>query len=439
MKKFFRYFLMTAFVAGFSSCSEIEDGTTDIDSWEDEYKPVEYTFNHPCMLHQQSDIDYVKSNLSRTPWKEAWDKLEANPYSNVERAANPTPLISRTNGNAECPNNATNFGRDCAGIYQLGLRYALTGDRVAAERAVANIKAWAENCNGIHHNGDTNQTLILFQVYQFANGMELLRDYNDYGNSDDFKKAADWLVEKFYPQANDFLARHNNTYDHYWLNWDLAAMTAILSMGILTDDQEKVNEAVAYFKTGIGAGRFEKAAPFVYDDPDGTGIKIAQCNESGRDQGHATLCASLMAGFCMMAYNIGEDLFAFDNHRMIAMAEYIAKYNVPLPGITTPLNEGDFAHPTTSMPYTAHIWCPDNNNKTGERTELGASGRGTKRPGWEIWRNYARKNNFKTVYIDEFADYLMPDEGAGIYDTNTGGYDQAGCSTLMFYREAAGE
>lgn len=120
---------------------------------------------------------------------------------------------------------------------------------------------------------------------------------------------------------------------------------------------------------------------------------------------------------------------------MMAFAEYTAKYNCPRPGVTTPGGEGDFLHPASSLPYTTYIWCPDSNCPTGERTELGAGGRGKKRPGWEIWRNYARKNNFKTVYIDEFADYLFPDEGAGVYDVNTGGFDQVGCTSLMFYRE----
>lgn len=431
-----KYFTLLAGIAmvSMASCSEIKDGVNDMDTWEDIAKPQVYTIRHPAMLHSQSDIDYVKANLSRSPWKEAWDVLVANPYSDVTRSANPTKLISRTNGNAECPNNGVNFGRDCASIYQLSLRYALEGDATAAARAVADIKSWVENSDGIHHNGDTNQQLILFQVYQFANGLELLRDYNKYGESEDFKKACEWLKDKFYPIASDFLVRHNNTTDHYWLNWDLASMTAILSLGILTDDQDLINEAIIYFKNGIGSGNHLKAANFVYDDPD-SDIKIAQCNESGRDQGHATLCMSLMGAFCQMAYNIGEDLFAYDNHRMMAMAEYTAKYNCPRPGIENPLGEGDFIHTTASLPYTSYIWCPDSNNKTGERTELGSGGRGTKRPGWEIWRSYGRRTGFKTIYIDEFADYLFPDAGAGTYDVNTGGYDQVGCTSLMFYRE----
>ena len=37
---------------------------------------------------------------------------------------------------------------------------------------------------------------------------------------------------------------------------------------------------------------------------------LGQCQESGRDQGHATLCVSLLGAFCQMAKNVGEDLFS---------------------------------------------------------------------------------------------------------------------------------
>lgn len=56
-----------------SACTDIQDGTTDIDSW-----PAinEYTLNHPCMLHTDADFTYVKSKLTRTPWSEGLDKLK---------------------------------------------------------------------------------------------------------------------------------------------------------------------------------------------------------------------------------------------------------------------------------------------------------------------------------------------------------------------------
>ena len=50
-----------------SACTDIEDGTTDIDSW-----PAinEYTLAHPCMLHTAADLSYVASKLTVAPWSE---------------------------------------------------------------------------------------------------------------------------------------------------------------------------------------------------------------------------------------------------------------------------------------------------------------------------------------------------------------------------------
>lgn len=84
---------------------------------------------------------------------------------------------------------------------------------------------------------------------------------------------------------------------HYWLNWDLAQMTSILSIGILCDDNVLINQAIVYFKNEEGrykeAGNIKNAVPFLHQDPDSDEI-LGQCEESGRDQGHATLCVSLM-------------------------------------------------------------------------------------------------------------------------------------------------
>ena len=72
------YILSTMLALNLSACTDIQDGTTDIDSW-----PAinEYTLNHPCMLHTDADFTYVKSKLTRTPWSEGLDKLKNSGYS----------------------------------------------------------------------------------------------------------------------------------------------------------------------------------------------------------------------------------------------------------------------------------------------------------------------------------------------------------------------
>lgn len=59
MKKNLIFALGLSLVTGFTACSsEIEDGTTDIDSWEMPYEEVvaKYTYTHPCAMFNDADF-----------------------------------------------------------------------------------------------------------------------------------------------------------------------------------------------------------------------------------------------------------------------------------------------------------------------------------------------------------------------------------------------
>ena len=76
MKKNFIFALGLLLVTGFSACSsEIEDGTTDIDSWPMPYIEVEgrYTYQHPCAMFNEADFTRVKTMLKTrksTMWRQ---------------------------------------------------------------------------------------------------------------------------------------------------------------------------------------------------------------------------------------------------------------------------------------------------------------------------------------------------------------------------------
>ena len=85
MKKIYSIILSAATLLAASSCCEIEDGVTDIDSWpmpSKEYDPQVYSFNHPAMLHSADDIAYTKAHLGQQPWADAYQKLLTSGYSN---------------------------------------------------------------------------------------------------------------------------------------------------------------------------------------------------------------------------------------------------------------------------------------------------------------------------------------------------------------------
>ena len=388
-----------------SACTDIQDGTTDIDSW-----PAinEYTLNHPCMLHTDADFTYVKSKLTRTPWSEGLDKLKNSGYSYSNYTPEAQEILGRMdekNWSATFPdwwNNYTYFYEDAAAAYQLALRWKLEGDIACGQAAVRILNEWATTCKGLVRvkslandrtydpNGeiaDPNEYLISINVHQMVNAAEIMRTDETLFKKDELAAFQTMVKNVFYPAASDFLAHRESCKQHSWLNWDLAQMTSILSIGILCDDQDMINEAILYFKYGVGNGCIDNAVPFLHQDPDGHGM-LGQGQESGRDQGHATLCVSLMGAFCQMAYNIGEDLFAYDGNKVLAMAEYTAKYNLWKDfDDTSSTSDEKFVYRKKDFPYTYYencSWqCPELSSQ-----EKNDKSRGEIRPCWALIYNH---------------------------------------------------
>ena len=70
MKMNFIHTLAVTAALSFCSCTEIEDGSPiNFDEWEAPEK-IEFTLNHPCMLHSEAEFAYVKEKLaaSAQPW-----------------------------------------------------------------------------------------------------------------------------------------------------------------------------------------------------------------------------------------------------------------------------------------------------------------------------------------------------------------------------------
>ncbi len=462
MKKFDTYLgvgLIALFSPSFLACSEIEDGYNDIDSWPD---VVDYTstLQHPCMLHTEADFQFVKEKVDAglQPWKNAYDHLCQSQHSQNTWTASPVEKLARLdqkNWSDKYPNdwnNYTHLMRDAASAYQLALRWKISGDDSYAKAGVDILNAWAKKCTGyiVGSDGkfiDPNENLIAIQIHQLANAAEVLRTYKGW-NEADFTKYKAWMKDVFYPFATNFLSTHEGRACalHYWLNWDLANMTAILSIGILNDDNFLINEAIQYFKYGIGSGNIVNGVPFVHQDPDSEEL-LGQCQESGRDQGHATLCVSLMGVFCQMAKNIGEDLFAYDNYRALSMCEYIAKYNygtTETGSASASWNLSNFKYDVSSLPYTTYENCEGGvwPSMSYEEHKNGNETRGSVRPAWELFYRYALDNNRPARYAKEWVELMRQnasrgnsDGGAGDYGPNSGGYDQLGFGTLMFAKE----
>lgn len=415
-------------------------------------------FQHPGMLHTEQDFTFVKAKVEAgaQPWKDAYAHLSQSAYAQSTYTASPVKLLARldaTNWQSTYPNDYSNYThlmRDAAAAYQLALRWKISGDQQYATAGIGILNSWANTCTGyiVNSSGDfidPNEYLIAIQVYQLANAAEILRT-SDKWVSTDFDKYKAWMVDVFYPHLSKFLSLHGDQTAcplHYWLNWDLAALTGVLSIGILTEDNAKINEAIHYFENGVGSGNINNAVPFTAQDPDSQEI-LGQCQESGRDQGHATLCVSLMGVFCQMAKNIGVDVLTYADNRALAMCEYVAKYNYGDIEAKDKNNKGwlmsDFKYPVSSLPFTTYTNCSGSwTSMSYEEHKSGNESRGTSRPAWELIDRLATDYGLSDIYTKMWVSKMRAnaargnsDGGGGDYGPDSNGFDQLGFGTLMF-------
>ncbi|MCX7872245.1 MAG: alginate lyase family protein [Verrucomicrobiae bacterium] len=375
-------------------------------TWEIAAQP----FIHPGCLSTSNDIVRMRTKVQANaqPWKASWDRLISNSRAQLSYNPRPQAIICR-GGSCAGMGLAENYilmAYDAAAAYQCALRYQISGDTNYANKSIQIMDAWADTCTNI--TGSTDALLALGgQGYQWACAGELMRDYEPWIKSGGLGRFQNWLLTRFYPGCSGFLKYHNGTCDtHYWANWDLFAMNALIAIGVFCDRRDIYNEAINYFKTGIGNGAANKFIWFVHPG------YLGQWQESGRDQGHTVLGPILLGVFCEIAWNQGDDLYGYATNLFLTGAEYVAKYNI------SPL--------TNNVPYVTYFNCD-----YVIQTQISSAARGNIRPGWDlIYNHYVNRRGLSAPFTSLMAAQVRPEGGGGNYGSTSGGYDQLGFTTL---------
>lgn len=413
--------------------------------------PATITFNHPSAYVNGSDIARAKAAVAAAdasdPVYAAWKEFCKSPWAQetIKPSALETIVRGDPKGTGVESENYILCDQQAASAFQLALRWKISGDAKYAEASRAILNEWARVAKTITANDNNQYLLAGFQGHAFANAAELLRDYEGWTDSEQtvFKK---WLKDLWYAKNYWFIDTHGGSGVcnlHYWSNWELANLASILAIGIYLEDKDMIEFVDRQYHRGAGSGALKNIVPFdPVADPSGKSFAIAQSMESGRDQGHGTLVASMSAELCRMAQNVGLDFWEADNYRILAMFEYTAKYNVK--------QNGKFV--ATSMPFTEYKYCPpgcgcSNQSHGATHTVVSSDGRGTERPCWElIYAYYVKEKKLPAnyaYYSKMFADQLRytggtltGDGGAGTsrYGSTSGAFDQLGWGTLLFYQ-----
>jgi len=371
------------------------------------------TFVHPGLLHTAADFTRMQANYLNAPWVGSWNRLIANPRS--QTTWNPRPLVTVIRGGTG--QNYAQFYPDIAAAYQSALRYKITGDTAYANQSIRILNAWSSTMTTL--TGDADRFLASgIYGYEFCQAGEMMRGYSGWAASD-FTAFKNLMLNVFYPLQHDFLVNHNSAcIDNYWANWDLCNIAGMAAIGILCDDRAKYNEALNYFKTGAGQGSINRSIPFIYSGSP----TLGQGEEEGRDQGHSGLDVSLWGVVCQQFYNQGDDMFAYNNNRVLAACEYFAQYNAG-----------------GTVPFTTFNWGSGQNCAPNSQTVVSANSRGDQRPVWDlIYNHYQVLKGIPAPNSAAYAASLRPDGGGGDYGTTSGGFDQLGYTTLTCTLPAGG-
>jgi hypothetical protein len=368
-------------------------------------------FVHPGLLHTEADFTRMRAkvNANAQPWKGSWDLLVANSHSQLGYVARPADTVRRGGTGQNYPQ----LYNDIAAAYQCALRWKISGDVAYANKSIDIMNQWSASLQYLTGNADRFLAAGIYG-YQFANAAEIMRTYSGWAAAD-FTRFKNMMLNKFYPLCEDFLTNHNAAcITNYWANWDQCNMAAILAIGVLCDRRDLYNRAINYFKTGAGNGAITKSVWYLHSST------LGQWQESGRDQGHCTLGIGLMASFCEMAWNQGDDMYGYDSNRFMKGAEYVAQYNT-----------------NNTVPYTTYTWGTGQNCAQMSQTVISDASRGNLRPVWEmVYNHYAKRLGLSVPGISAYATLHRPEGGGGNYGTASGGYDQLGFGSLTFTRDA---
>ena len=364
---------------------------------------AERVFAHPGLLHTEADFARMRAKLAagEQPWVSGWHALIANGRAQLGTAPRPLETVIRGG-------TGSNFAQlyiDVARTYQLALRWKVSGDTAYADQAVVFLNAWSSTMKYLTGNADRFLAAGIYG-YEFANAAEIMRSYPGWAPADLARFQA-LMLNVFYPLNHQFLTGHNDAdITNYWANWDQCNMASVLAIGVLCDRADLYDEAISYFKYGAGNGASSQAVYYVHPG------YLGQWQESGRDQGHSTLGIGLAAAFCEMAWNQGDDMYGYDNNRLLAGAEYVAKSNLR-----------DASGAFYTMPFVRYT------NVLASHTVVSANSQGILRPVWEmVQHHYMNRKGIATPYTALQVNQLRP-EGDG------GNGDQLGFGTLTFSRD----
>lgn len=220
------------------------------------------------------------------PMASSWAQTEykmAGPYEVVARDGQ----YRHSKGGSE---------RDMRAAYD----FAVAGDEAAS---VAIINAYAQTLQGFDGH---DAPLCTIQAFDLVRAMTMMKAY----------ATPEWgamIRRAILPTIDEFEA--DSPYANG--NWGAIVNRCRMACGIFLEDSVIYQAAIDYYLHANDNGSLPNYVS-----------ETGQCQETGRDQGHAQLGLEALAQTCEMAWGQGDDLWGALDNRLMKGFEYTARYNL---------------------------------------------------------------------------------------------------------------
>ena len=189
-------------------------------------------FAHPGVFSSQNELETIRRRVAshnpNDPMVAGWQSVMNGRFDNLNYLPQPVAYVTREN-NSRSPSNE----RDSAMVsYVLALRWILSGDDAAKNKALSVMKAWADVFQD--HRGDANTYLDSAWVLTVWSAAGELMLHGRYLGRTAFWPSSD--VEKFSTMLRRLEAQSAHILtDAQWRghtgNWDSSAMLADMAAG----------------------------------------------------------------------------------------------------------------------------------------------------------------------------------------------------------------
>ena len=273
-------------------------------------------FVHPSVPFTREDLEILKTNITREPWKSGFDALAADGHSKLEyKMAGPFEEVKRARNLNLYP-----WRSDMTAIHNLAVMWWFTGKSEYAQKAHDILIAYAKT-EKVFGGSEAGLDLGDY-VWRYVVGADILR-----GTWPGWTQADTDLVKKLFLEV-------------YWpglgidgniigpANKGMLVVASGAGIAAFCDDRARLEHIASLIRKSAGTGLLDT-------------LPTGEEGETGRDGGHSFHTWECLTFAAEVLWKQGIDIYSEWDNRILSNGEYYARNNLALNSPFVPFGSVD--------------------------------------------------------------------------------------------------